>query len=230
MPLLGTGLLVVWNDIAPENEADFETWYRGEHLAERVGLPGFRRGRRYRALNSDTTPRFGAIYETETPEILASDRYLARLDDPTPMTARMIARFRNTHRTVLRVAASVGRGVGGALAVVRPRARDGQTDQLGKWIGDTALPALIEAPGVVGAHFASIETALTRSDNAEGRARGAPDQLDNQLLLIEAIGADEAKRAVATVLTDDALTANGALTKPTVGLYVMIHNVSSLDL
>ncbi len=230
MPLLGTGLLAVWNDIAPDDEAQFEAWYRGEHLAERVGLPGFLRGRRYRALDGETEPQFGAVYETESPEVLASDRYLARLDDPTPMTSRMIAKFKNTHRTVLRVEASVGRGVGGALAVVRPSPQGGEAERFAKWISERALPALADAAGVVGAHFAGVETALTSSDNAEGRARGTPDQLDDRLLLIEATGKGQAEHAIAGVLTDEALAANGAMPSLPVGLYAMIHSLSSIDL
>ncbi len=230
MALLGTGLLAVWNDIAPDDEAEFEAWYRGEHLAERVGLPGFLRGRRYRALDGDTEPRFGALYETDTPEVLASERYLARLDDPTPMTARMIARLQNTHRTVLRVEASVGRGVGGVLAVVRPRPQRGAVEQFTKWMSKTVLPGLAEAPGVVGAHFARVETALTSSDNAEGRARATPDQLDDRLLLVEATGKGEAEHAIATVLTDEALAENGAAPSLPVGLYAMIHCLLSVDL
>ena len=230
MPLLGTGLLAVWNDIAPADEADFEAWYRSEHLAERVGLPGFFRGRRYRALGGETEPKFGALYETETPEVLASDRYLARLDDPTPMTARMIAKFQNTHRTVLRVEASVGHGVGGVLAALRPSPQSGESERFATWIRETALPLLLEAPGVVGAHFASVETALTSSDNAEGRARGTPDQLDDHLLLIEATGKGEVEHAIASVLTDEALAANGATSSLPASLYAMIHSLSSIDL
>ena len=162
--------------------------------------------------------------------MLASARYLARLDDPTPMTARMIARFKNTHRTVLRVRTSVGRGVGGVLAVVRPSAQSGEERRFEKWLGDTVLPALAEAPGVVGAHFAGVEPALTSSDNAEGRARGAPDRLDDLLLLIEATGKGEAEHAIATVLTDEALAANGAAPSLPIDLYAMIHALASVDL
>jgi len=223
-------MLAVWNDIAPGDEPDFEAWYRGEHLAERVGLTGFLRGRRYRAFDGESEPQFGALYETETPEVMASDRYLARLDDPTPMTARMIAKFQNTHRTVLRVEASVGRGVGGTLAVVRPSLHSDESERFVKWMSEMVLPSLVEAPGVIGAHFASIETALTSSDNAEGRARGTPDQLDDRLLLIEATGRGEAEHAIASVLTDEALAANGAAPSLPVGLYAMIHSLSSIDL
>ncbi len=230
MPLLGNGLLAVWNDIAPEDEADFEAWYRGEHLAERVGLPGFLRGRRYRALEGATAPRFGALYETETPEVLASDRYLARLDDPTPMTARMIARFQNTHRTVLRIESSTGRGIGGALAVIRPEPAASGDDRMAKAMADTILPQLADSAGVVGAHFARVETALTSSDNAEGRARGTPDQLDNRLLLIESTGQAELERTIAQVLNNEALRTHDIAPAPAIGRYTMIHSLSSLDL
>ena len=41
------GVLALWMDCAAGGEAEFERWYQTEHLRERVGLPGFWRGRRY---------------------------------------------------------------------------------------------------------------------------------------------------------------------------------------
>lgn len=34
------GLLAVWNDIAAEDEAEFNAWYVEEHVPERLGIPG----------------------------------------------------------------------------------------------------------------------------------------------------------------------------------------------
>jgi hypothetical protein len=44
------GILAVFNDCTPEGRQHFETWYTREHLQERVGVPGFRFGRRYELL------------------------------------------------------------------------------------------------------------------------------------------------------------------------------------
>jgi hypothetical protein len=47
MPLIGTGVLAIWNDVAPEAEAEFNAWYLEQHLPERLAVPGFRRARRW---------------------------------------------------------------------------------------------------------------------------------------------------------------------------------------
>ena len=56
----------VFNDCAPEGYEHFERWYIREHLQERVGVPGFRFGRRYQ-LVSGGDRQFFAFYEVETP-------------------------------------------------------------------------------------------------------------------------------------------------------------------
>ena len=105
MALLGDGLLAIWNDIDPALEAEFTHWYLSEHFAERVGIPGFLRARRYVAAAPGPGPEYAALYETETADVLASPAYIARLNDPTPLTTRMLAQFRNTIRSVGPVAA-----------------------------------------------------------------------------------------------------------------------------
>ena len=79
------GILAVFNDCAPEGYDHFERWYIREHLQERVGVPGFRFGRRYE-LVSGGDRQFFAFYEVESPAVLASPAYLERLNAPTPWT------------------------------------------------------------------------------------------------------------------------------------------------
>src|SRR5438270_89431 len=57
----GTGLLVVWTDIAPEAEAEFNEWYNNEHIPQLLGVKGFLSGKRYQAV--DGKPRYLAVYE-----------------------------------------------------------------------------------------------------------------------------------------------------------------------
>ena len=51
MGLLGSAVLAIWNDIAPGGDAEFNHWHTREHVPERVGVPGFLRGRRYLAVS-----------------------------------------------------------------------------------------------------------------------------------------------------------------------------------
>src|SRR6201999_3863034 len=45
--LAGEAVVAIWNGIAPEARDAFHDWHINEHMPERVGIPGFRRGRRY---------------------------------------------------------------------------------------------------------------------------------------------------------------------------------------
>jgi hypothetical protein len=230
MPFLGTGLLSVWNDIEPDVEGRFNGWYRDEHLAERVGLPGFLRGRRYRALDGGAAPAYGALYETETPQAMASADYLARLDDPSPLTAEMLSRFRNMRRTVCRVEASMGRGVGGVLGVLRPDPAPDSANALAAWLADTALPAVAAEPQVLAAHLCAAEPELTRNDSAETRARPETDRIDRWLVLVEASDAQALLAALERHLADDALASRGAPPAAPRGLYRLIHVLDRREL
>src|SRR6185436_6393906 len=64
MALIGQGVLIIWHAMTPEGDLEMIRWHDREHVAERVGIPGFRRGRRY-----DTpagTREYLDIYETES--------------------------------------------------------------------------------------------------------------------------------------------------------------------
>ena len=46
MALAGKGAIIIWNDITPEGRDEFYDWHLHEHIPERLGVPGFRRGSR----------------------------------------------------------------------------------------------------------------------------------------------------------------------------------------
>ncbi|MGH7911877.1 MAG: hypothetical protein ACREOV_09155 [Candidatus Dormibacteraceae bacterium] len=115
-PLLGGGALAIWNGIDESDEVEFNAWHTQQHLPERVSIPGFLRGRRYvnaSGVGPTDGGRYFTLYEVRELETLASPPYLRRLDRPTPWTARMVSRFRNSRRTAYRVATSRGSGAGG---------------------------------------------------------------------------------------------------------------------
>ncbi len=45
------GILAIFNDCRAGREAEFEAWFQGEHLQERLAVPGFLFGRRHAALS-----------------------------------------------------------------------------------------------------------------------------------------------------------------------------------
>ena len=113
--MASTGILAVWNNCAPGREAAYEAWYQTEHLIERLGVPGFERGRRYEAI--DGAKKFFTYYETESPDVLRSAAYLERLNNPTPMTQQIMSgTFIDMIRTVCRRVACRG-DMRGAYAI-----------------------------------------------------------------------------------------------------------------
>ena len=114
------GILAVWNDCDRTREAEYESWYRNEHLPERVGVPGFRAGRRYEAVGG-ASPRFFTYYEVDAPDVLVSPAYLERSNNPTPWTRKIMGEqiFRNSSRTVCRQVRKFGRLHGGYVLAAR---------------------------------------------------------------------------------------------------------------
>jgi hypothetical protein len=70
----GTGLLMVWTDIDPEYEVEFNRWYDEEHMARLLAVPGILSGGRYVALRGG--PKYLALYELASPEVLRSPAFL----------------------------------------------------------------------------------------------------------------------------------------------------------
>jgi len=93
------GILAIWNDAAAGRDADLNTWFQGEHLTERLGVPVFLFGRRHKALSGASG--YFNFYLVEQPEVLTSKPYLERLDNPTPMTKKIMSGvFINASRTI----------------------------------------------------------------------------------------------------------------------------------
>ncbi|HZQ14250.1 MAG TPA: hypothetical protein VFB31_15710 [Pseudolabrys sp.] len=95
------GVLAIFNDVRPGHEAEFDAWFQGEHLIERLAVPGFLFGRRHQAISGSCG--YFNFYLVESPAVLTSKPYLERLDNPTPMTRKIMSEvFINMNRTVCR--------------------------------------------------------------------------------------------------------------------------------
>jgi hypothetical protein len=93
-----TGMMAFWADIDADYVLRYQQWHNCEHIPERVSIPGFIEGRRYRAL--DGHPSFLMFYDTETTSVLSSDAYMAALNAPTPWTREALTHFRKPTRDI----------------------------------------------------------------------------------------------------------------------------------
>jgi hypothetical protein len=93
------GLLLVMVDVAPEHEEELNRWYEEEHIPERMAIPGFVRARRFVALEG--RPKYLALYDLESVDVLHSKEYRHRLNQgATEWTRRMQAFFKPMARNV----------------------------------------------------------------------------------------------------------------------------------
>ncbi|GAB3042646.1 hypothetical protein [Sediminivirga luteola] len=185
--LAGAGMMVYAMDIAAEDVALFEQWYTHEHLPERVGIPGFRRGRRYTRQPGSSGQEHLTIYETADATVFASQPYLDRLDAPTPLTQQVVPRFVNGRRVVVEVVYSHGGIAGRELTLARfSPASEATTGAAEVWNG-TVRDALRDDPGILGIHIARPDPAATQAKAATSEGRGASEAApeDAWLLLVE---------------------------------------------
>jgi len=217
MSLAGEGVVAIWNGIAPEGRTEFFEWHNREHMPERVGIPGFRRGRRYIAKYG--TPEFFTLYEAESPEVLVGQDYLNRLNNPTPWTQRVPPMFfRDTSRGVCRVKLSLGVGQGGYMLTLRFGAQDGREAELEKYLRHSALPPLADIVSVVGVHLCIADKSGSAIETAERRGRKV--DVPDWLIMIEAAEAEAADKASDQLLAGD-LAKHGARPGVERGLYLL---------
>jgi hypothetical protein len=138
---MSPGILAIFNDCRAGREAEFEAWFQGEHLIERLTVPGFLFGRRHRAISG--TSGYFNFYMVETPDVLTSKPYLDRLDHPTPMTHTIMSEvFINMNRTVCWRTARRGRFRGAYVVTARFSQAPDETalsGMLEKLCADTAV-------------------------------------------------------------------------------------------
>jgi hypothetical protein len=200
--LAGEAVVAIWTSIDPEVRAQFYDWYINEHSLERVGIPGFRRGRRYIAADPATSPELFTLYEADSMQVLQGSDYANRLNNPTPTTRFMMTRGRGeTFRVMARVDFSRGPGIGGMMLTIR---FDCEADHL------SALRAVMlvaaQEPRVTGAHMCIGDAETSAVRTAETRDRSDIQVPSNLFIMVEATDAE----ALANILPDTSLIRSGA--------------------
>ena len=227
MSLMGNGALVIWHDIVPGCEIDYEEWHSKEHMLERVGVPGFLRGHRGRAVTG--SPQYINWYEVEDLATLTSKPYLDRLNDPTPWSQKTLGYFRGNNRTLCRVVTSIGSGVCGYLLSMQLAAAQGRSRELGDWLSAT-MPALVEQHGVVSAHYLEGDTAASRVETREKSLRDGSDAITDRIVLIGGYDAEALVALRERALSSTELVAHGAEDLQQVAVYQLLHCIAKADL
>jgi hypothetical protein len=155
----GTGLLMVWTDIDPDYEAEFNRWYNEEQLPGLLRVPGFLSAGRYAALKGG--PKYLAIYELEDHNVLRSAAYLDAVKyQPGPIraqtgTSRVGRNFlRNAYRQIYPVHTSPIEQTGGMAPVLQMGRIDVPIlveEEFNDWYNTVYIPAYLTVPGVIDA-------------------------------------------------------------------------------
>jgi hypothetical protein len=192
------GILAIFNDCRPGREAEFEQWFQGEHLFERLAVPGFLFGRRHQAISGSCG--YFNFYLVQSPAVLTSKPYLQRLDNPTPMTKTVMSEvFINMNRTVCRRTVRRG-GFRGAYAVTMRF--DAAPDEGAL---KSTLDALVADAAVAGGEIWTALDPRGMPVSQEERLRGGDRKIAGCLMVdtlrqadAEKIGADLGRRFAGT--------------------------------
>ncbi len=224
MALLGKAALAMWWDMAPETKAEFEDWHSHEHFPERMSIPGFRRGSRW--TSADGGPGIFVMYELEAHETLSSPAYVARLNAPTPWSAKMMPHHRNMVRSQCHVLASRGGAVGRHALTVRFAPASGREADVQSRLR-SLCDALVSRPGVLGAHL--LQHRQPPVDlTTEQKIRAAVDRVADHVFVVCGYDLD-VLRGIATAGLGDSPAFAGVAAGHVSGHYSLSHSATAGD-
>lgn len=167
---LSPAVISIWNDIDPEIEMEYESWYQRDHLRDRVCNPGFRSGRRYRLIEGAGRQYF-TFSDLDSIRVLTSSYYLDRLANPTALTQKVMPHFRRLIRLPAEVSLDMGEGTGGVAATLVLASHAAPSP--GQFVADTLpmLSALARHPWVTRIRIFSADSAANNVPNPEALLR-----------------------------------------------------------
>ncbi|HMK23722.1 MAG TPA: hypothetical protein VK466_15430 [Terriglobales bacterium] len=190
MPLRGRAFLSLWSGVLQGYERELDRWHTIEHMPERLGVPGFLRGRRYMGSRSSDHPAF-VLYEAAHIETFRSPSYLARLNDPTDWSKKVQPGLVNFLRSPCHTLISRGDGLGGALMAIRISRDVADTAEVSHSLA-SAAPAIARLHGVTAVHIGQHVPEIASGETAETRLRPAASaRRFSFVVLVEGIGSAE---------------------------------------
>lgn len=223
--LMGTGALALWIDVDPALDRETDAWYIVEHMPERIDIGGYRRARRFQALEG--SPRYLTLFEADTPDALASQGYLSLVGKISAQSQRIRAGFSNVVRNTFQVRATHGRGLGALMASFRlriePSASAQRQSAAREWMDD-CLAGVAKQHGIVGAHWLQAAPEVRARMDAV-RVTGLADAQADDVILVEATRLDDLRAIRNSMLAGDAMTRAG-WTEDAYGVYGLLYEVS----
>jgi len=142
------GLLVAMMN-PPADEDAFNAWYDEDHVPLRLGVPGFLSGRRYRAAEGGDGPRYLALYDLSSVEVLRSDAYQRLWREQSEREKAMLASIPFTDRRVCEAVLDGPEWTQDPpfqlIVCMTPPA--GAEDDFVTWYREEHIPMLLAVPG-----------------------------------------------------------------------------------
>ena len=211
-------------DVAAQVQLEHDDWHSHEHLPERLAIPGFLRGSRWRALAGG--PAYFVMYEVTELGALSSPAYVERLNHPSPWTAKMMPSYRGMRRGLCEIVARSGHGLGGFGLLLRLDVEPHSQARVCEWLAGEVLPALTAQTGLASAVLfrSGLQAALT----VEQRIRGQDAGVD-AALLVTGFARSSIDAMASGVLRPSELEQRGA-SVASVATYQLVHCLSDRDL
>lgn len=152
MATRGKGIFLVYTDIDPQHEAEFNDWYNTEHIAELLAVPGILAAARYEATKGG--PKYLAIYELENADVVNTSAFTGR--KRTPWGERMSPTVIGSNLTRV-VGEQIfpdgidmpNREMAPALQIGRMSVPDSADAEWNAWYNGEYIPGYLKVPGVI---------------------------------------------------------------------------------
>ena len=152
MATRGKGIFLLYADIDPQHEAEFNDWYNTEHIAELLAVPGILAAARYEATKGG--PKYLAVYELESADIVKTPAFTGR--QRTPWGERMAPSVigSNVTRVIGEQIFPDGidmpdREMAPALQIGRMSVPDSADAEWNTWYNGEYIPGYLKVPGVI---------------------------------------------------------------------------------
>lgn len=157
------------------------------------------------------------MYELDDYATLTCAAYLARLNNPTSWSTKMMPRHQGMVRSQCRVLASEGGGTGGFALTLRLSPAQGREQELRAHLDEMAT-TFVRQPGGVACHLLRTE-APQAAQTLEQRIRGGADAAADWIMVMAGYDAQKLGALQLGPLDGAQLQARGACAGPISGLY-----------
>lgn len=163
----GKGIYLVYTDIDPQDDEEFNAWYNTEHLPELLALPGFLSAARYEATKGG--PKYLAVYELESVDARETPEYKEWRAAPSPWSRRIAPTV--IGKNVTRILGQQlfpadvempDRGMAPALQIGRMSIPEASDDEWNAWYNGAYIPGYRKVPGVIYARRYRVVDGETR--------------------------------------------------------------------